>query len=98
MEIENKNKEILRKYENYSFLEFSIKSSLFQEYIIALRELKFFDIIDSIFENYVEMIIKIYSKNQNPYFSFSLETCKKNKKISKLFQLATIVRKFIILF
>lgn len=92
MEIQDPNIEVLTKYENYTFLEFSIKPSLFEEYIISLKELKKYELIDSIFDNYIEIIIKTYSKTQNPYLNFSLEVCQSSKKISKLFHLLTIVR------
>jgi len=93
MEFENSSEslKVIEKYENFTFLEFSVKPSLFEEYIHALKNLGKFEITDSIFENYLEILIKAYSKQQNPYVSFSLETCQKSKKISKLLQLLTIV-------
>lgn len=90
MENENTAKTI-EKYDNYTFLEFAVKPSLFEEYIRALKEFKQYELIDSIFENYLEIIIKAYSKFQNPYVGFSIELCQKSKKISKLFHLITIV-------
>ena len=96
MEIQDHNIEILNKYEYYTFLEFSVKHSLFEEYIVSLKALKKYDLIDSIFDNYLEIIIKTYSKSQNPYLTFSLEICQDSKKILKLFHLLTIVRNFLL--
>ena len=93
MECENTPEffQIMEKFEHFSFLEFSVKPSLFEEYIISLKNLKKFEICDSIFENFLENLIKSYSKHQNPYLMFSLEICQKFKKIAKLFHLLTIV-------
>ena len=86
-------KKILEKYENYTFLEFSVKPALFEEYIQALSKLEQFELIDSVFENYLELLIKTYAQFQNPYLNFSLEICQKSLKISKTLHLLTIVLK-----
>ena len=100
--MENENsaseaKKILEKYDNYTFLEFCIKPAMFEEYIQALRVLNEFMLIDSLFENYLEILVKNYSKFQNPYQGFTLENCQKSKKVMKLMHLITIVKISIIL-